>query len=364
MKPIYKHIHNSFKLNDKHYNFSQLNEVAQNFINEDELFKQEIGVFLTQWLDDKDYIEVKTSGSTGTPKPIILKKQAMVNSAIATGDFFKLQPGNTALLCLPATYIAGKMMLVRAMVLGLELDYLQPTINPIFDTEKQYNFCAMIPAQVQNTINSLENIKTLIVGGAQVSTKLKQQFSGLKTKIFETYGMTETITHIAVKSVNNTLFQEENRHAELVEASIFKILPNITISQDERQCLVIDAPQLTSQQIVTNDVVKLHSKNAFEWLGRIDNVINSGGVKLFPEQIEAKLQSKIETRFFIASESNITFGEVAILIIEAKNNKLDLDVFSSLNSIETPKKIYSIPTFVETPSGKINRLKTLQLFKK
>ena len=351
MTPTFNKVHNRFKLNGNSFSFEDLKEVAYSFIKEGKLFEMEIGEFLSDWLDDNDFILVKTSGSTGQPKTITLSKQAMVHSAIATGDFFKLQPGNTALLCLPATYIAGKMMLIRAMILGLEIDCVQPTTNPEFNTKKQYDFCAMIPAQAEKSIQKLSNIKTLIVGGAQVSSKLKIKLQGLKTKVFETYGMTETITHIAVKQINGKA------------TNYFKILPNITIGQNDKECLIIDAPLLNTAQIVTNDVVKLHSKTTFEWLGRIDNVINSGGVKLFPEQIEAKLAPKIAQRFFITSEKDETFGEVIVLIIEAEDTALNTEVFSDLTAIQTPKKVYSIPAFAETTSGKINRGETVGMVK-
>lgn len=352
MIPTFDKVHNLFKLNQNYFSFEDLKVVAYSLVKEGVAFENEIGNFLLDWLDDKDYVLAKTSGSTGQPKIIQISKQAMVNSAIATGDFFKLQPGDTALLCLPVTYIAGKMMLVRAIVLGLELDIVEPTTNPIFDYQKHYDFCAMIPVQVEKTVHRIHNIKTLIVGGATVSFSLKEKLQDLKIKVFETYGMTETITHIAVKQINGKT------------QDYFKTLPNVTISQNKKDCLVIDAPQLTSSKIETNDVVKLHSKTTFEWLGRSDNVINSGGVKLFPEQIEAKLQSKINTRFFITSEKDKTFGEIAILVLEAENSALNTDVFSNLTSIETPKKVYAIPSFIETASGKINRSKTMQLFKK
>lgn len=352
MTPNFDKIHNRFRLNGKHYTFDDLKEVAYSFIKEGLPFEKEIGDFLSHWLDNSNYILAKTSGSTGKPKTIKLHKQAMVNSAIATGDFFNIQPGNSALLCLPATYIAGKMMLVRALVLGLEIDSVQPTTNPTFDPEKHYDFVAMIPAQAEKTLHRLSNIKTLIIGGAPLSIPLRLKLENLKTGIFETYGMTETITHIALKQLKSSGPQ------------YFNILPNITISQNDKACLVIDAPLLTKDQIVTNDVVKLHSKSTFEWLGRADHVINSGGVKLFPEQIEAKLQSKIKSRFFITSEEDKTFGSVAILVIEAENTSLDAHVFSELKAIEMPKKTYAIPAFAETSSGKVNRNETLKLLKK
>lgn len=350
MIPSFNKVHNRFKINGRYLSFEGLKDLSYFFIKEGARFEVEIGYFLQDWLDTKEYVLAKTSGSTGQPKTIKLQKQAMVNSAIATGDFFKLKPGDSALLCLPATYIAGKMMLVRAIVLGLELQCIQPTTTPKLVSGKSYDFCAMIPAQVEKMIPKLDVIKTLIVGGAAVSFSLKKQLEGLKVNAFETYGMTETITHIAVKPINN----------QAISNAVFTTLPNIEISQNNKGCLIINAPLLTSEVITTNDVVKCHSKTTFEWLGRIDNVINSGGVKLFPEKIEATLQSKIKTRFFISSEADSTFGEVVILVLEAKNNSLNQNVFSGLTAIEKPKKIYAITAFAETSSGKINRGETLR----
>ncbi|WP_055444638.1 AMP-binding protein [Lacinutrix himadriensis] len=362
MIPTYNKIHNRFKLNSSSFLYEDLEEVAYSYVKEGLPFEKEIGDFLIDWLDDKDYVLAQTSGSTGKPKSIKLQKQAMVHSAIATGDFFNLQPGDTALHCLPSRYIAGKMMLVRAMILGLELDITEPTSQPVFDYEQHYDFCAMVPLQLQKVKAYCNNIKTLIVGGAAVSSSLKEAIQGIKTNVFETYGMTETITHIAVKKINNFKIETEC-HAELVEASHFKTLPNIHISQDERNCLVIEAPKLSETKIITNDVVKLHSETSFEWLGRYDNVVNSGGVKLFPEQIEAKLESKMSTRFFITKEKEETLGECIILVVESKSNTVDASVFSGLTKFEIPKKIYSVEKFIESANGKILRQQTLKSLK-
>ncbi|WP_452231256.1 AMP-binding protein [Lacinutrix sp. MEBiC02404] len=359
MIPEYNKIHNRFKLNESSFLYEELKEVAYSHVKEGLPFEKNIGDFLIDWLDDKDYVLVQTSGSTGKPKTIKLQKQAMVHSAIATGDFFKLEPGDKALHCLPSNYIAGKMMLVRAMILGLELDLAEPTSQPLFDYEKHYEFCAMVPLQLQKTLSYCNNIKTIIVGGASVSNGLKHAIQDIKTNVFETYGMTETITHIAVKKINN--FEDVTSSAD--ESTYFHILPNITITQDDRNCLVIEAPKLSETKIVTNDVVKLHTQTTFEWLGRFDNVINSGGVKLFPEQIEAKLSYKMNNRFFITKEKDEILGESVVLVIESENKTIEASFFSELEKFEVPKKIYCIEKFIESDTGKILRQETLKTLK-
>ncbi len=362
----YNTIHSAFKLNGVHYNIKELKVLANNYILKGKAYQKVIGNFLIDWLNDEQSIIVNTSGSSGKPKQIQLQKQAMVNSALATGNFFNLKASNRALLCLPVNYIAGKMMLVRAMVLGLEIDSVEPTTNPKFDLEVTYDFSAMIPLQLSNCKYRLSNITTLIVGGAPVSNGLKKSIQKLSTRIFETYGMTETITHIALKPLNNFYksschsehSEESIRHVELVSASHFKVLQNITISQDNRDCLVINAPKISKETIITNDVVKLRSHTEFQWLGRYDNVINSGGLKLFPEQIEAKLQSKISRRFFITSEKDEELGSKVILVIEGESYQLKPDTFSSLSKYEKPKEVYFVDKFVETSSGKVQRKQT------
>jgi O-succinylbenzoic acid--CoA ligase len=266
-----------------------------------------------------------------------------------TGDFFKIQPGDTALHCLPSRYISGKMMLVRAMILGLELDMVAPTLNPAYDDQKHYDFSAMIPLQLKNSLNRLDHIKTLIVGGASVSKTLIESIQGLKTKVYETFGMTETISHFAVKKLNHNTSKE----------NAFKVLKDIRISKNENDCLVVDAPKLSDHTIVTNDLVNLISDHQFEIIGRFDNMINSGGVKVFPELIELKLQDLIEPRFFVASETDGDLGQKVILVLEGEPTDFDKEVFSQLEKHEIPKVIYGIPKFLETETGKLQRKKIL-----
>jgi O-succinylbenzoic acid--CoA ligase len=355
MTPKYNKVHNRFKFNGLHFNFEDLKEVAYSLIKEGKAYEKVTGNFLIDWLNDKNYLIVKTSGSTEQPKSIKLKKQAMVNSSIATGDFFNLQPGDTALHCLPSHYIAGKMMFVRALILGLELDFVAPTSQPIFDYKKHYDFCAMVPLQLQHTIDYVENIKTIIVGGSKVTMPLQERIKNSKSHFFETYGMTETVTHVAVKALQSK--------ANKAETS-FKALPNVTFGKDDRDCLIINAPKLVNEALFTNDIVDLKSETSFKLLGRYDNVINSGGVKLFPEQIEAKLQSIIKERYIIAGEKDDTLGEKLILIIENPSNTTDsilskIQKLKTLDKFEIPKHVYNVDTFVETNTGKIQRIKTL-----
>ena len=354
MTPNYTNVHIQFSLNGFHYNHSDLQELAYSYVKEGAVYEQELGNFLLDWLDGNDYILVKTSGSTGRPKQLKIKKDAMVNSAIATGNFFNLQPGDSAIHCLPSSFIAGKMMLVRALILGLKLDLVEPKAIPFINTQKQFDFCAFTPMQLKNSVNNLTNIKTIIVGGGNVSSGIINSLQNIKTTVYETYGMTETVSHIAVKKLNN--FSDSKA---LLKNLCFETLPNITISQDTRDCLVIDAPYLSKEKIVTNDIVKLHTKTTFEWLGRYDNIINSGGIKLHPEQIENKLKSKIPNRFFIASKPDDALGQKAILILEGNKNNFDFSVLESLDMYEKPKDIFFIPKFQETKSGKIQRVNTL-----
>lgn len=352
MTPTYKNVHNRFKLNKYHYSYDDLMEVAYSFTKEGEPYQRELGVFLLDWLDQKDYVKVQTSGSTGKPKKIKIKKQAMVHSAIATGDFFNLSPGKKVLNCLPSNFIAGKMMIVRAIILGLELDMVKPSTHPRIDLKKDYDFCAFTPMQLKNFAQYLKSLKTAIVGGGRVSSHIKELIQDKTTQIYETFGMTETISHIAVRKLNNFTGDESEKY--------FETLPGVTVSMDDRGCLVIEAPNLTDEKLVTNDMVEVYSDTSFDWLGRYDNVINSGGIKLYPEQIEEKLQTKIEGEFFVTSQPDDILGERLVLLVEGEEGSIDPSIFEVLDKYEVPKETFYVPKFAETLSGKIHRQKTLE----
>ncbi|MFK7813839.1 MAG: AMP-binding protein [Maribacter sp.] len=363
-------IHSKFSLNGNSYDKTSLKELSYDFIKEGSTFEKSVGNFLSGWLNEKTTLKVKTSGSTGTPKDILLQKQRMVNSALATGDYFNLKEGNTALLCLPTDYIAGKMMLIRAMVLGLKLDYVEPSSSPLMASSNAYDFVAMVPLQLENSLDKIENINTLIVGGAAMSQSLKEKVQNKSTAVFETYGMTETITHVAVKRINAVLSSavETSSTARTNSKSIsFKAIPNVLFSKDDRDCLVISAPKVSEHSVITNDVVNLVSNIEFELLGRYDNVINSGGIKLFPEQIEAKVASLLRNRFFVAGLPDEKLGQKLVLVVEGKidSSKLmeSMETLVGLEQFELPKNIYTRPHFIETNSGKIRRNENLRLIK-
>ncbi len=343
---VTKHIHTDFRCNEK------LFQNAQELINYAKNNYPDIALFLEQWFDDNDFVTVKTSGSTGVPKNIRLSKKAMIESAIATGSFFELSSKTTALLCMSPEYIAGKMMLVRALILGWHLDIVSPSSQPLKNSNKTYDFSAMIPMQAEKSLSELHRIKKLIIGGGSISHQLLTKLQDVLTQAYATYGMTETITHIAIKSLN----QPAENH--------YKTLPNITIEKDKRDCLVINAPRISKEKIITNDVVRIISNSQFEWLGRYDSIINSGGIKLIPEEIEQKLSPYISNRFFITGITDQLLGEKIILIVEGKENPHLLEKIKKhaiLSRYEIPKEIHFLPQFIETDTQKIQRKKTLHL---
>lgn len=346
-KITYKNIHNRFKLNGYHINLEEMYYVAYSFIKEGEPFEQHVGNFLLDWFDEKSYIELSTSGTTGTPKIIKIEKQAMLDSALATGDFFGLKPGDTMLHCLPTNYVAGKMMFVRSFILGLDMKFVEPSSDPLKNLDEEFDFCAMVPLQAKNSLEKLKarKIKKLIIGGVKVHKALEKELVKLPMDIYETYGMTETITHIAAKKIGE---------------KAFTVLPNVKIYTDERKCLVIKAKNISKNEIVTNDIVKLVSDKQFTWEGRYDNIINSGGVKLMPETIEDKLSTLIPRRYFVSGEADETLGEKVVLYVEGDSLPIEDEVFAVLDKFEKPKDIVFIPKFAETVTGKIMRKESLK----
>ena len=351
--PHYTKIHNRFKLNGYNFSADELKEIGYDYIKEGVPYERALGLFIMDWMDKEDYVNVKTSGSTGDPKMIQISKQAMVSSAIRTGDFFNVQIGDTALHCLPADFIAGKMMLVRAMILGLSLDLVQPTSNPMKDLYKPYDFVAMTPMQAHNSLDKLNQIKTMIIGGAPIFPKLLKKLVSLHENCYETYGMTETITHIAASKLT-------------YPKSPFKALDGIHLGVDKEGCLVVDAPDITDKLIYTNDFVAMLDKNTFTYLGRRDNAINSGGVKISPEVVEHKLAHHVNHPFFLYGVEDELLGQKLIMVVEGDASasaqiNSQLKGCDELEKYEFPKEVYFVSEILRN-NGKYLRGKTTKAF--
>ena len=348
--PHYTKIHNRFQLNGYYFSANELKDIGYDFIKEGVPYEVSIGKFIMDWMDKQDHINVKTSGSTGDPKVIKISKQAMVNSAIRTGDFFNVDIADTALHCLPADFIAGKMMLIRAMILGLSLDLVQPTVDPMKDVNSYYDFVAMTPMQANNSLGRIHQIKTLIIGGAPIHPELNEKLVALHDNCFETYGMTETITHIAASRLS-------------VPKKPFHALDGIHLEVHENGCLVVDAPDITDQLIHTNDLVEMHDERTFTYLGRRDNVINSGGVKISPEVAEVKLAHYIRFPFFLHGISDEVLGQKLIMVVEAREDQAkdieqQLAACDSLEKYEVPKTLFCVSQILRN-NGKYLRAKTV-----
>lgn len=343
------------KLNGRIYNRHDINKLYMP-TEPDNSWHNSIYYFLKNWLDETDFILANTSGSTGKPKTIMLSKQSMMNSAKMTNQFFGLTDKSTALLCLPASYIAGKMMIVRALEGGFNLITVEPAANPFDNIETTIDFAAITPYQLFHSIESLKknHVAKIIVGGSPVTSKLENSCQEIPTELYETYGMTETCSHIALRRFNGN-----------EKPDYFSILPGITIRTDERGCLVVRAPHLLEDEIITNDIVEMHAHTAFKWLGRADSVINTGGVKVHPEQIERKLQNGIPFNYFITSLPDEILENKVVLVIESKaydgqeENQLKEILDRLLEKYENPKQILYQSPFIYSAGNKVLRKETL-----
>jgi len=348
----FQKIHSGFKIAGKSFSSP---ESILNFVEQDYPDHYD---FLRNWFDDCPDIEVYTSGSTGAPKKIVVQKVRMLNSAQKTIRFFDLKPQTKALLNLSSDFIAGKLMWVRALTGGWNLFVSSPKNQSIAQILKQhrFHFGAMVPLQVHANLKSIDRIDKLIIGGGAVSTELKEKLQNKSNHIFATYGMTETLTHIAVKPLN----RQAALFSKIDSLDTYRVLEGVEIHIDKRGCLVVEAPGITEQRVITNDLVQIIDDRHFKWLGRYDNVVNSGGVKLIPEQIEAKLSSHIFVPFFVTGIPDEKLGEKLILVVEAKSYNLP-DFQAVLNKYEIPKEVFFINRFVRTGSDKIKRKESLKL---
>lgn len=348
----------SLTISGKYYPEKELIELAQDQISRKLIlpWEKKFYQFISDWLSDADLVRNQTSGSTGAAKWVEVEKDKMVKSAMLTGQFFNLQKNQKVLLCLPVDFIAGKMMVVRAFVLGLNLIPIEPSGNPLNKIDEFFAFAAMTPMQVYNTLkqksghHKLNQLKNLIIGGGEINQALLKKIINLENNTYHTYGMTETLTHVALKKLNG-----HNPDANFIA------LPGIKFERDDRSCLVIHAPHLSGDKYITNDIIDLISEQTFNFIGRFDNVINSGGIKISPESVEQKLSSFISQRFIISSLPDNILGQKVVLIIEGKEKPIINFAKTNLTKYEMPKQIYCLDYFPETQNGKILRKQIVKL---
>lgn len=319
----------------------------------------ELLTFLEQWFSSSSKIEVQTSGSTGQAKRLSVRKEAMLRSAEMTCTTLGLGRGARALLCISPKYIGGMMMIVRAMLYEMELSLVAVQANPLLEFNEKLDFIALVPMQVQAIVEKassrkkFEEIGQVIIGGASLSTGLLKELKGFPNAIYSTYGMTETLSHIALRRISGA---KANK--------LYKALPNIQLSLSENNTLNILAPYISEEWLRTNDIVKLYEDNSFEVIGRIDNVVNSGGIKLQIESLEEAIKAILPQRLALTSIADERLGNALVLLLEGKEPKDNSEKHKSslINRLKTALPPYSAPKHIIyckaiplTANGKIDR---------
>lgn len=363
-------IHFSLHIRDTHFTVEEIRTGGFKGAASDP-FASPILQFCHNWLKGQKEFVVQTSGSTGLPKSITISRRQMRASACQTVEALGLQTGQTALLCINAAYIGGKMMLIRAMEHGLQLTATPASSDPLnsFPAGSSFDFVALVPLQLESILQNphsraiLNNAQSVIVGGAPVSSALKEQLKNMDATFYSTYGMTETVSHIALQQLNG-------READ----EFFRAFPEIKLAQDERNCLIIEGEVTANIRVVTNDVVELREGNRFRWLGRADNIINSGGIKVQLEKVDrlaeaAFLQLSIKKNVFAWGMADEHLGQRLVLIVESApftstiERKIHSVLKDSLTRFERPKEIFYMRNFCYTPSGKIQKGETASLLR-
>ena len=307
--------------------------------------------FLEEWNNPSPYVHVQTSGSTGAPKPMLVEKQRMLNSARITCDFLGLREGDTALLCMSLDYIAGKMMVVRSIERGLKLISVEPSGHPLSTPHSPLSFAAMVPMQVYNSLQvpeekeRLMRIRHLIIGGGAIDDALASALKTFPNHVWSTYGMTETLSHIALRRLNGPEASEW-----------YTPFPSVKVSLNEDSCLVIDAPLVCPSRLVTNDIAELSSGTVpnmkFRILGRKDNVICSGGIKIQIETVERQLRTHLQAPFLITKRPDAKFGEAVVLLTEGAVDEGRRVCAQVLPKYNQPKAYLHVDKIPLTATGK------------
>lgn len=332
-------------------------------------YESQVIQFCQQWLAGQKTVTLSTSGSTGKPKPIELSRNQLTASARMTGATFGLLPGDHAFCGLNVAYIAGIMMLVRALELGLSLTVVEPSAYPLkgIDPQEKLDFAAFVPLQLQTMLEQhvgaiaiLDRMKAILVGGATLSGALEKVLQRLTAPVFSTYGMTETVSHVAIRRLNG---------AERTEN--YQLLGGVEAGSDHRSCLWVRGAMTDFNVVQTNDVVAWTSARSFEWRGRYDNIINSGGVKVQPERVELAVEIALRDvgftgRFFVTGLAEERLGQQVALVLEGsplmptQQVRADELLREHVPAYELPRRWIAVTHFVETPTGKVDKRRTLE----
>lgn len=360
---------NSYPLHDILINGREVSieSIVNGSANAESDFESKTFAFIAEWLRGRETFVQHTSGSTGAPKPISITRSQMIASARSSIRALGLKEGDTGLLCISPDFIGGKMMLVRSLLAGMRIIAVTPVSNPLslLPENLKIDFVAMVPYQLYEILQSkssefLNRIRIAIIGGATVNNETEKKLQVYSCLVYSTYGMTETISHIALRPLNGK------------EATdYYRTLAGIRISADDRSCLVIEWSQLPDK-IVTNDIVEILTPDTFRWVGRWDNIINTGGIKVVPEKVEQQLTEifamlDIGNRYFIGSISDPKLGNKVTLFVEGEIElpilkKVENRIAEVISKVEAPKQIIHIKSFVITENGKINRQATVKSY--
>ena len=311
--------------------------------------------FLDEWSDDKPYVVAHTSGSTGTPKEIRLLKSDMTLSARATNEFFGIEETSVLVCPLSVDYIAGKMMAVRALEADCRLWIAEPSNNlsSLAEIEDGIDLLAIVPSQIPSTVRLKREgpqIRNIIVGGSPMTEEQEKMLLQVDARCYSTFGMTETCSHVALRRIG------EER---------YRAMPGISFAVDQDSRLIVGSNRMSFGELLTNDVVEVTDPHGFIWKGRHDNVINSGGVKLYPEEIEKKLRAVYPSRVIIFGEKDEKWGERVAAIVEDVDEAFEEAALTekfraALHPYSVPKKIYRLKKFPLTSTGKISRLEAIK----
>lgn len=347
--------------NNKTYGIKNLDSLAE----EAPFFKPAIS-FIKNWMTNTEKFDFQSSGSTGVPKMLDISRKQILSSVELTRKYLQLKQGEKALVCLSPEYIATKMMIARCLVLGLDIVLVEPCANPLdrVDISTKIDFASFVPMQVQKILDSahtdrLSEIRNVLIGGSGVHNSLIYRLKTFNNNIYHTYGMTETVSHIALRKL------DKNSHT-----NHFKCLSEVRIRTDENNCLVVSGPMTDHKEIFTKDLVEIHNQNEFTWKGRLDNLVNSGGVKIIPELVEEQLisifrRSNLSNEFFLAGIEDPLLGQKLVLLIEGGHTDKTLDSLNEnmrkfLPKYHIPKEVIFKKEFIRTASGKVRRKEILK----